>query len=112
MTTAPSASRRSLKPSARGELEITDLNRLYLQAGELHVEILGRGFAWLDTGTHDSLLEAADFVRAIQHRQGLQIACLEEIAFAQKWIDAAQLRELITGLGKTSYARYLRKLVS
>jgi glucose-1-phosphate thymidylyltransferase len=103
---------RSLKPSARGELEITDLNRLYLQAGELHVEILGRGFAWLDTGTHDSLLEAADFVRAIQHRQGLQIACLEEIAFAQKWIDAAQLRELITGLGKTSYARYLRKLVS
>ncbi len=103
---------RSLKPSARGELEITDLNRLYLEAGELHVEILGRGFAWLDTGTHDSLLEAADFVRAIQHRQGLQIACLEEIAFAQKWIDAAQLGELISGLGKTSYATYLRKLIS
>jgi glucose-1-phosphate thymidylyltransferase len=103
---------RSLKPSARGELEITDLNRLYLQAGDLHVEILGRGFAWLDTGTHDSLLEAADFVRAIQHRQGLQIACLEEIAFSQKWIDAGQLQELISGLGKTSYAEYLRKLAN
>jgi glucose-1-phosphate thymidylyltransferase len=102
----------SLKPSARGELEITDLNRLYLEAGDLHVEILGRGFAWLDTGTHDSLLEAADFVRAIQHRQGLQIACIEEIAFTQKWIDAAQLRELVAGLGKTSYATYLKKLAS
>jgi len=103
---------RSLKPSARGELEITDLNRRYLEAGDLHVEILGRGFAWLDTGTHDSLLEAADFVRAIQHRQGLQIACIEEIAFSQKWIDAGQLRELIRGLGKTSYAEYLRKLAT
>jgi len=102
----------ALKPSPRGELEITDLNRLYLEAGDLHVEILGRGFAWLDTGTHDSLLEAADFVRAIQHRQGLQIACLEEIAFTQKWIDGGQLRDLITGLGKTSYAEYLRKLAS
>jgi len=103
---------RSLKPSARGELEITDLNRRYLEAGELHVEILGRGFAWLDTGTHDSLLEAADFVRAIQHRQGLQIACLEEIAFTQKWIDSGQLQELVTGLGKTSYAEYLKKLTN
>jgi len=103
---------RSLKPSARGELEITDLNRLYLEAGQLHVEILGRGFAWLDTGTHDSLLEAADFVRAIQHRQGLQIACIEEIAFTQKWIDADQLRKLISGLGKTSYAEYLKKLAT
>jgi len=102
---------RSLKPSPRGELEITDLNRLYLEAGDLHVEILGRGFAWLDTGTHDSLLEAADFVRAIQHRQGLQIACIEEIAFTQKWIDAAQLQELISGLGKTSYAQYLKRLL-
>jgi glucose-1-phosphate thymidylyltransferase len=102
----------SLKPSARGELEITDLNRRYLEAGELHVEILGRGFAWLDTGTHDSLLEAADFVRAIQHRQGLQIACVEEIAFNQKWIDANQLQELIACLGKTSYAQYLRKLIN
>ena len=103
---------RSLKPSARGELEITDLNRRYLEAGELHVDILGRGFAWLDTGTHDSLLEAADFVRAIQHRQGLQIACLEEIAFTQKWIDSGQLQELVTGLGKTSYAEYLKKLTN
>jgi glucose-1-phosphate thymidylyltransferase len=103
---------RSLKPSPRGELEITDLNRRYLEAGELHVEILGRGFAWLDTGTHDSLLEAADFVRAIQHRQGLQIACIEEIAFNQKWIDANQLQELIACLGKTSYAQYLRKLIN
>jgi glucose-1-phosphate thymidylyltransferase len=102
----------SLKPSARGELEITDLNRVYLEAGDLHVEILGRGFAWLDTGTHDSLLEAADFVRAIQHRQGLQIACIEEIAFMQKWIDADQLTQLIAGLGKTSYADYLRKLTT
>jgi glucose-1-phosphate thymidylyltransferase len=103
---------RALKPSTRGELEITDLNRLYLEAGQLHVEVRGRGFAWLDTGTHDSLLEAADFVRAIQHRQGLQIACLEEIAFSQKWIDSEQLKELIGGLGKTSYAEYLRKLAS
>jgi glucose-1-phosphate thymidylyltransferase len=103
---------RSLKPSPRGELEITDLNRRYLEAGALHVEILGRGFAWLDTGTHDSLLEAADFVRAIQHRQGLQIACIEEIAYTQKWIDAAQLQELIACLGKTSYAHYLRKLIN
>jgi glucose-1-phosphate thymidylyltransferase len=103
---------KSLKPSPRGELEITDLNRLYLEAGDLHVEILGRGFAWLDTGTHDSLLEAADFVRAIQHRQGLQIACIEEIAFMQKWIDASQLQSLITGLGKTSYATYLKKLIN
>jgi glucose-1-phosphate thymidylyltransferase len=100
----------TLEPSPRGELEITDLNRLYLEAGDLHVEILGRGFAWLDTGTHDSLLEAADFVRAIQHRQGLQIACIEEIAFMQKWIDGEQLSQLITGLGKTSYAEYLKKL--
>jgi len=102
----------ALKPSPRGELEITDLNRLYLEAGDLHVEILGRGFAWLDTGTHDSLLEAADFVRAIQHRQGLQIACIEEIAFMQKWIDGEQLSELISGLGKTSYAEYLKKLTN
>ena len=102
---------QSLQPSARGELEITDLNRLYMEAGELHVEILGRGLAWLDTGTHDSLLEAADFVRAIQHRQGLKIACLEEIAFLQKWIDASQLEKLITNLGKTSYADYLRHLL-
>lgn len=103
---------RSLRPSARGELEITDLNRLYLEAGELHVETLGRGFAWLDTGTHDSLLEAGDFVRAIQHRQGLKIACLEEIALTRGWIDLEQFEELIGGLGKTAYADYLRRILS
>ena len=102
---------RSLKPSLRGELEITDLNRLYLEAGDLHVETLGRGFAWLDTGTHDSLLEAADFVRAIQHRQGLKIACIEEIALMMGWIDLAQLQRLILDLGKTAYADYLKQLV-
>jgi len=102
---------RSLKPSPRGELEITDLNRLYLEAGELHVGLLGRGLAWLDTGTHDSLLEAADFVRAIQHRQGLKIACIEEIAFMQKWITPAQLEESIVQLGKTAYADYLKQLI-
>ena len=101
---------RRLKPSARGELEITDLNRLYLEMGTLHVERLGRGTAWLDTGTHDSLLEAANFVQAIQHRQGLKIACIEEIAYEQGWIDVAALRDLITQLGRTSYADYLRRL--
>jgi glucose-1-phosphate thymidylyltransferase len=102
---------RSLKPSARGELEITDLNRLYLERGTLHVETLGRGLAWLDTGTHDSLLEAADFVRVIQNRQGLKIACIEEIALLKGWITSEQLRQLIKDLGKTSYADYLRMLV-
>jgi glucose-1-phosphate thymidylyltransferase len=102
---------RSLKPSPRGELEITDLNRLYLERGALHVETLGRGLAWLDTGTHDSLLEAADFVRAIQNRQGLKIACIEEIALLKGWITPEQLRALIDGLGKTSYADYLRALI-
>ena len=101
---------RSLKPSVRGELEITDLNRLYLQRNALHVERLGRGTAWLDTGTHDSLLEAANFVQAIQHRQGLKIACIEEIAFEQGWIDCAGLEALIRSLGKTPYADYLRRL--
>ncbi len=101
---------RRLKPSVRGELEITDLNRCYLEMGTLRVERLGRGTAWLDTGTPDSLLEAANFVQAIQHRQGLKIACIEEIAFEQGWIDAAALRDLITRLGKTPYAEYLRRL--
>ena len=101
---------RALKPSARGELEITDLNRRYLDAGLLHVERLGRGTAWLDTGTHDSLLEAANFVQAIQHRQGLKIACVEEIAFEQGWIDCADLEQLVRDLGKTQYADYLRRL--
>jgi glucose-1-phosphate thymidylyltransferase len=103
---------RSLKPSPRGELEITDLNRVYLERGQLHVETLGRGLAWLDTGTHDSLLEAADFVRAIQNRQGLKIACIEEIALLKGWITREQLRVLIDDLGKTPYADYLRALLT
>jgi glucose-1-phosphate thymidylyltransferase len=101
---------RALRPSARGELEITDLNRVYLERGELNVEPLGRGLAWLDTGTHDSLLEAADFVRVIQNRQGLKIACLEEIAWTKKWIGRNQLLDLAAALGKTSYADYLRQI--
>ena len=103
---------RALKPSARGELEITDLNRLYLQKGRLHVEVFGRGTAWLDTGTHDSLLEAAQFVSVIENRQGLKIACLEEIAYHQGWIDRAQLDANIAKLGKSSYAAYLRKVAA
>jgi len=101
---------RKLKPSARGELEITDLNRLYLDAGKLHVELLGRGTAWLDTGTHDSLIEAAQFVHVIENRQGLKIACLEEIAYRRGWIDRAGLDANIRRLGKSSYAEYLRRL--
>jgi len=102
---------RRLKPSKRGELEITDLNRLYLDAGLLHVEVLGRGTAWLDTGTHESLLEAAEFVHVIENRQGLKIACLEEIAWQHGWIDRAQLEANIERLGKSSYAQYLRVLL-
>ena len=101
---------RSLKPSKRGELEITDLNRLYLEAGRLNVELLGRGTAWLDTGTHDSLLEAAQFVSVIENRQGLKIACLEEIAWRQGWIDRAGLDANIAKLGKSSYGTYLRRI--
>jgi glucose-1-phosphate thymidylyltransferase len=103
---------RGLKPSQRGELEITDLNRLYLDAGLLHVEVLGRGTAWLDTGTHESLLDAAEFVHVIENRQGLKIACLEEIAWRQGWIDDAKLGANIERLGKSSYALYLRRLLS
>ena len=103
---------RTLKPSKRGELEITDLNRVYLEAGRLHVEILGRGTAWLDTGTHGSLLDAAHFVHVIEHRQGLKIACLEEIAWHHGWIDRARLEANITRLGKSSYAEYLRNLLA
>jgi glucose-1-phosphate thymidylyltransferase len=103
---------RSLKPSKRGELEITDLNRLYLEAGKLHVEVLGRGTAWLDTGTHDSLLDAAQFVHVIENRQGLKIACLEEIAWRQGWIDRTGLEASIAKLGKSSYAAYLRRIAS
>jgi glucose-1-phosphate thymidylyltransferase len=102
----------SLKPSARGELEITDVNKAYLEWGELHVERFGRGFAWLDTGTCDSLLEAAEFVRTIQHRQALPIACLEEIAYRNGWIDGAQLKKLADELGKTRYGSYLATLAA
>jgi glucose-1-phosphate thymidylyltransferase len=103
---------RALQPSPRGELEITDLNRRYLEAGRLHVELLGRGTAWLDTGTHDSLLDAAQFVNVIENRQGLKIACLEEIAFGKGWIDRAQLAAQIERLGKSSYGAYLRRLLA
>jgi glucose-1-phosphate thymidylyltransferase len=103
---------RSLKPSARGELEITDLNRLYLEQGQLRVELFGRGTAWLDTGTHDSLVEAATFVHVLENRTGLKIACLEEIAFKKGWIDRAGLEANIKKLGKSSYGEYLRRLLS
>ena len=103
---------RSLKPSKRGELEITDLNRLYLERGKLHVELFGRGTAWLDTGTHDSLVEAATFVHVLENRTGLKIACLEEIAYKQGWIDRAGLEANIKRLGKSSYGDYLRRLLA
>jgi len=99
-----------VRPSARGELEITDLNRLYMERGELFVEQLSRGHAWLDTGTHDSLLEASEFVRTVQHRQGLQIACLEEIAFDAGFITVDQLRRRGEAFAKTGYGQYLLKL--
>jgi glucose-1-phosphate thymidylyltransferase len=100
-----------IQPSARGELEITDVNRYYLEQQQLNVEIMGRGYAWLDTGTHDSLLEAAGFIATLQKRQGLMVACPEEIAFAQKWIDASQLQELARPLSKNSYGQYLLNLL-
>ena len=99
---------RGLKPSARNELEITDLNRVYLQLGELHAELMGRGMAWLDTGTHDSLLEAAAFIQTIEKRQGLKIACPEEIAYRAGYIDAAQLERLASALDNSGYGKYLR----
>ncbi|CAM2191862.1 glucose-1-phosphate thymidylyltransferase RfbA [Paraburkholderia sp. A1RI_3L] len=101
-----------IKPSARGELEITDVNSRYLEAARLHVEIMGRGYAWLDTGTHDSLIEAATFIATLQKRQGLMVACPEEIAFRNRWIDAAQVERLAAPLAKNGYGAYLLKLLS
>lgn len=101
----------ALKPSARGEYEITDLNRQYLEEGRLTVETMSRGFTWLDTGTHQSLADATNFVRAIVERQGLQIACLEEIAWSKGWIDDEQLRKLAADYGKSTYGKYLKGLV-
>ncbi len=101
-----------IKPSARGELEITDLNRHYLQLGQLRVEIMGRGYAWLDTGTHDSLLDAAGFIATLQKRQGLMVACPEEIAYRQGWIDGEQVLNLAMPLKKNAYGQYLEKILS
>ncbi|EAZ55579.1 glucose-1-phosphate thymidylyltransferase [Pseudomonas aeruginosa] len=103
---------RDLKPSPRGELEITDVNRAYLERGQLSVEIMGRGYAWLDSGTHDSLLEAGQFIATLENRQGLKVACPEEIAYRQKWIDAAQLEKLAAPLAKNGYGQYLKRLLT
>ena len=101
----------NLKPSPRGELEITDVNRWYLEKGQLRTELLGRGMAWLDTGTHDSLLEASNFIHTIEHRQGLKVCCPEEIAWRQGWIDDAQLKELATKIKKSTYGQYLLRVI-
>lgn len=101
---------RNIQPSPRGELEITDVNMAYLEAGKLNVQVLGRGFAWLDTGTHDSLIEAGHFVQTVEHRQGLKVACLEEIAYRQGWISQEQLAEQAVALKKTGYGQYLLKV--
>ena len=101
---------KQIKPSIRGELEITDVNLAYLNRGDLHVSLLGRGFAWLDTGTHDSLLEAGQFVQTVEHRQGLKVACLEEIAYRQNWISKEQLASVGENLKKTGYGQYLLKV--
>lgn len=103
---------KEVKPSARGELEITTLNQMYLERGELQVELLGRGFAWLDTGTHDSLVEASQFIHTIEKRQGMKVACLEEIAFRKGWLDKQGVSEQIKKLSKTDYGRYLQMLIS
>ncbi len=102
---------RSLKPSRRGELEITDINQLYLEQGKLNVEIMGRGYAWLDTGTHESLLDASQFIATIEHRQGMKISCPEEIAYRQGWIDAVQLERLAQPLVKNGYGQYLLRVL-
>jgi len=101
---------RTLKPSARGELEITDLNRLYMESGNLHVEIMGRGYAWLDTGTHESLLDAGQFIATIEHRQGLKVSCPEEIAYRKGWIDVGQLEKLAAPMIKNGYGQYLIRI--
>lgn len=103
---------KRVKPSARGELEITDINNAYLQRGNLHVSLLGRGFAWLDTGTHDSLMEASHFVHTIEARQGLKVACLEEIAYHQGWLSSEQLGLQAKALSKTGYGQYLQRLLT
>jgi len=103
---------KALKPSPRGELEITDLNRCYLEQGKLNVEIMGRGYAWLDTGTHESLLDASQFIATLESRQGLKVACPEEIAYRQHWIDAAQLETLAQPLAKNGYGQYLMRVLS
>ncbi len=102
---------KSLKPSSRGELEITDLNRLYLEKEKLNVEIMGRGYAWLDTGTHDSLLEASQFIATLENRQGLKVSCPEEISYRRGWIDASQLEKLAAPLSKNGYGQYLQRVL-
>jgi glucose-1-phosphate thymidylyltransferase len=102
----------NLKPSPRGELEITDVNRIYLNQQQLNVEIMGRGYAWLDTGTHESLIEASNFIETIETRQGLKVSCPEEIAFRSGWIDAAQVEKLAAPLAKNVYGQYLIQLLT
>jgi glucose-1-phosphate thymidylyltransferase len=102
---------KGLKPSARGELEITDLNKVYLERGQLNLQVLGRGFAWLDTGTHESLLEASNFIQTIEHRQGLKVACLEEIAYLRKYISAEQVEKIAAPMKKNGYGQYLMDMI-
>jgi glucose-1-phosphate thymidylyltransferase len=102
---------KSLKPSLRGELEITDLNRLYLEKEKLNIEIMGRGYAWLDTGTHDSLLEASQFIATLENRQGLKVSCPEEISYRRGWINASQLEKLAAPLSKNGYGQYLQRVL-